>query len=92
MTERKYVLTKVAAGDYLLPSNDRLRIYRLAVYEDGPSHGLDTDKDRTYWGVWRWSRPMDGYLDVTDWNLWEMVESLLPSRKAAIEAALRFTA
>ena len=34
---RKYALTKIDPGDYLLPSNDATVLYRIRKYTDGPS-------------------------------------------------------
>ena len=88
--ERKYALTKVAAGDYLLPSNDGLTIWRIAKYEDGPSKGLDIPRDRTFWGVWLWSGVYETavYVDTEAWDRWEMCEAGLDSRAEAIQSAL----
>ena len=35
--ERKYVITKLREGDYLLPSNDAQTIWRLASHEEDGS-------------------------------------------------------
>jgi hypothetical protein len=91
---RKYALSKVKPGDYLLPSNDGQTVYRIAKYEDGPSHGLVAfDKDREFWGVWRWQDDVPlgpgSYVDVEDWNRWEFCEGLHDKRADAIHAALR---
>lgn len=54
--QRKYALTRIGPGDYLLPSNDGQTIWRIAKYEDGPSHGVEgMDRDRDFWGVWKWN-------------------------------------
>ena len=92
MVERKYVLTKVAAGDYLLPSNDGQTIFRLRRYEDGPSHGLeDWPRDREFWGVWKWTGLVTRYGPAPDpdqWD-WEFQEGLMDKRGEAIDAAMR---
>lgn len=90
MTERKYALSKVAPGDYLLPSNEGQTIWRVARYTDGPSKGLDDwPRDREVWGIWRWPEPVreGGSIDL-DWSRWEMCEGMLPSRAEAIRSAL----
>jgi hypothetical protein len=95
--ERKYVLTKIGKGDYLLPSNDGRTLWRLRTYEDGPSHGLDWPRDLTFWGIWKWNLPMTtdagpGSLDTVDpdeWDRWEYVDGAYETRAQAIEAALR---
>jgi hypothetical protein len=87
--ERKYALTKIAKGDYLLPSNDGRTIWRLTVYEDGPSHGVEMmPRDREFWGTWKWVG-MGTVVDPDDVGSWEMWEGSLPSRADAIKAALR---
>jgi hypothetical protein len=89
--ERKYALTKVAAGDYLLPSNDAQTIWRLVRYEDGPSHGLaDWPRDRPVWAAYRWTGPL-GAVDagIDAWDRWELQESSCETRADAIQAALR---
>lgn len=92
MPERKYAMTKVAAGDWLLPDNDGVTLWRLAVYEDGPSHGLVVEwPDRDFWGVWKWKGRLGGTdtIDTTDWNAWDMRSSGAGTRAEAIEEALR---
>jgi hypothetical protein len=87
--ERKYALTKIAAGDYLLPSNDGRTIWRLSSYEDGIDQGLDHDLG-TVWGVWKWTG--DGRtVDPDDPGCWEMLEGTLSTRAEAITAALRMS-
>jgi len=39
-TARKYVMTRIDKGDYLLPSNDGETLWRIRQYMDGPSWGL----------------------------------------------------
>jgi hypothetical protein len=80
--ERKYVLTKVAPGDYLLPSNDGRTIWRIARYDERPNWRL--------WGLWRWNGPSLG-VDVSHdgWGLWEMVDSRCETRADAIRQAMR---
>jgi hypothetical protein len=99
MLERKYVLTKLAAGDYLLPSNDAKTLWRIARYEDlATSDGRGMVAVRV-WGLWRWGEPLGGastlqhwaypaFVDTDDWSLWEMVESHLQTRAEAIRAAM----
>ena len=90
-TERKYVMTKVGAGDYLLPSNDAKTIWRIMKYEDGPSHGIveGMDRDEMFWGIWRWTGRVPGdTLDPDDWDLWEMYDGSCASRAEAVRVAL----
>ena len=93
--ERVYALHRIAADDYLLPSNDGLTIWRIARYTDGPSGGLtDWPRDREVWGLWRWRQPHlvaspSHLANVDDWNEWEFVDGLFDTRAAAIDEALR---
>lgn len=87
-TQRKYALTKVGKGDWLLPSNDGRTIWRIAQYEDGPSHGLiDWPRDERVWGVWKWTGHGDA-VDPDEWADWEMWIGTLTTRATAIEEAL----
>ena len=89
--ERKYAMTKVAVGDYLLPSKDSRTIWRLAVYQDGPASGLDVPTERNFWGLWRWVGGPD-VVDLEDWDLWQMEVAALPTRAAAVAEAMRMEA
>lgn len=96
MTERKYMLTRLAPGDYLLPSNNGERIFRIARYIDGPSLGLeDMPRDREFWGIWETDllNGTYGLLDRkvidTDWSKWEMYTGCFDTRREAIDAVLR---
>lgn len=92
MTERKYAMTKIAPGDWLLPSNDAETIWRIAVYQDGPSSGLDCfDRDRDFWGCWYWRDELDSSvpIDATDWDRWEFYAGLHNTRAEAMQTALR---
>lgn len=89
--ERKYALTKVGPGDYLLPSNDHCIVWRIARYEDGPASGLDLPRNQSFWGVWRWHQDvsMGGHVDTGSWDRWELWSGLHASRAAAIDDAMR---
>ncbi len=90
--ERKYALTKIATGDYLLPSNDAANIYRISSYTDGPSMGLeDWPRDRTVWILRRWTGEVGPgcFVDTSaDSERWEEVETCIPTRREAINTAL----
>ena len=97
MTERRFQMIRLGKGDYLLPSNDAQTLWRIASYEDGPSHGIeDWPRDITLWALWRWDGGMPtvdeiaASLDDPDpWYRWEHWEGGYRTRKAAIEGALK---
>ena len=41
MTERKYQMTRISAGDYLLPSNDGKTLWRICAYEEDGSAAVE---------------------------------------------------
>lgn len=92
--ERKYALTKIDAGDYLLPSNDATTIWRLRKAEDGPTYGLDAEvhpRDFTVWQLWRWDgRVAPGVnVDVESWDRWELIDQSCRTRGEAVREAMR---
>jgi hypothetical protein len=88
-TQRKYALTRFSAGDYVFPSNDRQTVWRIMVYEDGPSHGLEgMSRDRRFWGVWKWSGDPQ-FIDLSAIDRWEMMDGSYETRREAIHAALK---
>lgn len=96
--ERKFVLTKVGVGDYLLPGNDGRTLWRLRTYEDGASFGLEHyDHDFTRWGLYRYVHPLRSFDiqftkdELDEWDLWETVDTDFPTRRAAIAEALRMS-
>lgn len=89
--ERKYALTKIAAGDYLLPSNDARTLWRFRQYEDGPSHGLEVDwADRKFWRVERWHEEIAPFdrVDIESFDRWICAADMFESRREAIEWAM----
>ena len=98
---RKYALTRIGKGDYLLPGNDRETLWRIASYEDGPGHGLEVDwsSDRTFWGVWKYEKPLSRVRHpqeiadaVEDWGVWSMEDGSYYTRREAIDRAMRLEA
>lgn len=98
--ERKYQMITLSRGDYLLPSNDGETLWRLSQYlEDGNAEYSPDGKTwrelrGKFWMTTRCRLPlrqaiekMDEYF-LDDWNNWDTYETLLRSRKLAIEAAL----
>lgn len=89
--KRKYVLSKVTKGDYLLPSNDAKTVWRIRSYVDGPSSGIeDWPKDITVWGVWRWMGELP-YVDVENVERWQMVSGPHMKQGEAIEEAMKLS-
>lgn len=93
-------MTRLSAGDYLLPGNDGETIFRIKKQEDGPSYGLDPEvwpRDKEFWVVYRWPKPRSllmedtyGYDPLADWNAWWCVSEYHDTRQQAIDAALRW--
>lgn len=93
MPERRYAMVRVATSDYLLPSNDREVLWRIATYVDGPSSGLDWPKDLTLWALWKLIGPIPAGVNefeniIEDWDSWDFWEGGLKTRKEAIAAAM----
>jgi len=85
--ERKYVLTKLREGDYLLPSNDAGTIWRLASHEEDGSGEYKDSRGRwhkitgTWWSAYymaagKFSSLVESDLttdeDILDWDEWEI--------------------
>lgn len=89
VSRRKYALTRIAAGDYLLLANDGKTVWRLATYtEDGSAIGnRDKPLTGTFWGTWLYTG-RDAVIDPGEWNDFEMRECLLRSRRDAIASVL----
>lgn len=85
--ERNYVMTKLAAGDWLLPSNDGQTLWRIRI-ETEPIGGQDVD----YWAIWKWRGSVEpgAYMDPDNWDQWEHREGWHKTRRSATETALRF--
>lgn len=97
VAQRKYRMTSVRAGSYLLPSNDGQTLWHIYSFEDGRSHGID-EPDRTWWAcayfpdtydraVASAERDVDDYGYIDHGN-WRECDSHLPTRSAAIIQAL----
>jgi hypothetical protein len=85
VTERRYVLTRIAAGDYVVPSNDGRTLWRIYEYDEAPEGA------GRFWAAARWTRPMPvGEIpeDFLDWDNWETYAGPLRTRAEAIDAAL----
>lgn len=90
--QRKFVLTKLAAGDYLLPSNGGKTLWRINLYVEGPSTGIDEwERDRDVWGLWHWDKAVvpGSFVDTEDWSRWHFHSGPHMKRAEAIEEALK---
>lgn len=102
-TERKYALTKLQAGDWLCPSNDRRYIWRFFQYPDGSKYGLcdhdgkSVDFEKKYFWeaarvtIEKYGEMLDNGVDPEDYAYWDTVQTGLPSRGAAIEVMLEMS-
>jgi hypothetical protein len=89
---RKYAMTRVKTGDYLLPSNDAKTLWRIRTYEeDGLAETMDGRKlTGVFWGLWRRPFPRPGALfDLEAWDEWELWAAPLEKRQDAIDEAMR---
>jgi hypothetical protein len=79
VTERRYALTKVSAGDYLLPSNNAQTLWRIARDE------------REGWSLWRWAGSLSEAIfeHLDDWRYWECMEAHLSTRAEGVREAMR---
>ena len=91
MVERKYALTRVASGDYLLPSNDGKTLWRIKRYFDEEADAELSLKPGWYWAAWRFLGSLDAdTLDVDDWEQWDMWSWRITTRKECIDDALGY--
>lgn len=95
MTERKYALTRVKAGDYLLLSNDGKTVWRIATYaEGGSARKLDNNNREvpitgTFWGLWKYTGRSLHNINTEEWSDFDMFEGMLLSRREAVNAAMK---
>lgn len=89
MSERRYAMTRMRAGDYLLPSNDATVLWRVAKYrEDGSAqHDDGSPVFGEFWGLWRWRGFMSDRLTL-DWVEWDMWAQGFTTRGAAVAEAM----
>ena len=98
-TARKYAMTRIAAGDYLLPSNDKQTLWRIYSYEEDGSAEWRDSAGRwhkitgRFWATAKYNRPLpesgEVPYDFLDWENWTTWETNLKTQKLAIEATLR---
>ena len=103
MTDRKYRMIRVGAGDYLLPSNDKVTLWRIYSYEEDGSAEYQDSRGKwrtvtgTFWATAKFARPFtpdtladDLPDDPTDWEHWETWDVGHRTRQSAIDAALNW--
>lgn len=105
--ERRFALTKVEPGAYMLPSNDQQYVWMIRKYEeDGSAQRLQDDGSwkpvvGIFWAIGRVTHDEmrrfydaaqnDPYATADWWALdWDWYEQMLPTRKAAVDAAMRY--
>ena len=89
--ERNYAMTRLGAGDYLLPSNDATILWRVCRYDED-------DAQRQVWGYWRWGgtfadteqvrATIAEAITMGDWSRWTFWAGPYRNRRDAVEAAL----
>lgn len=96
---RRYQMTRVRSGEYLLPSNDGTTLWRIYTYEEDGSWSYEVapGKERevrgTFWAVAKY----DGISlkvaiadpDLLEWDQWALYAGPLNTRREAIDTALR---
>lgn len=96
--KRKYALTRIQKGDYLFPSNDGAKLWRVYTYlEDRSLYTGETQVKGTFWAVARFTGTVDEAQrlletdpDVLlDWTEWEFWAGPLKTREEAIREAIR---
>ena len=97
---RKYAMTRISAGDWLLPSNDGRTLWRVVEYVEDGCTEVSADGKKwhkltgKFWAVWKYRKPLPDEAmplpdDFLEWEQWEQWDSGLLKRKYAVEAALR---
>jgi len=98
VNDRKYQMTRLRRGDYLLPSNDAQTLWRIYTYEEEGSlieqspDGGERAVTGMFWACARRRFPKPGeIIDLDGWSddEWEFWAGPLPTRQAAIDEALR---
>lgn len=90
---RRYALTKVSAGDYLLPSNDGRHLWRIIHGDEQETTEPGDLRHVKVWQAWRYRQRFgvaelpDDFLE--DWSSWELMDSWCATRGEAISRALR---
>lgn len=98
---RRYVLTKIEPGDYLLPSNDGRTLWRIKRSEEiepVERGGHTTMRRVPVWEAWRYMGIVAPHVDrrlpddFLEWSEWEACASWCATRADAIREAMRMSA
>lgn len=96
---RKYAMTRLGKGQYLLPSNDLTILWRIHSYEDGAFYGIvDCPYEaRTFWrACWIPMDELERFPEAVTFSAWDPpwheADWFLPTRKAAIDKAMKHDA
>ena len=97
MIERKWRMSRLGSGDWAWPSNSALTMWRAVSYDeyDGTLETADGEVIRgTFWALLRFAHDPKAMTPADidnrwDETVWPRVASLLPTRQAAIDYALR---
>jgi len=96
VTERQWAMTKIGPGDWAWPSNDGLTLWRAIKVEERDGT-LSTAAGKVingdFWTLLRFRHPagsvMAGDFESRwDNEVWEVVDSMLPTRQAAIDESM----
>lgn len=89
--QRKYQMTRLRRGDYLLPSNDAQTLWRIhTYYENGSVEGLKG----TFWAASKWDdawptiEALAETIEMNWWERWIFWSGPFNTRAEAIQDAL----
>lgn len=103
-TQRRYALTRVRAGDYIVPSNDGTQLWRISSYDEtGLGERLDSNGKwhpitGTFWQTAKFELTVEQMHarwgddlpdDFLDWDRWQFWAGGYRSRRDALADALR---
>ena len=89
---RRYSMTRIRDGDYLLPSNDAQTLWRITRYtEDGSAAWVDPDNGSEhpivgiFWSAAKYNGSLDRLPDdLTDWEHWDHWSDMHRTRREAV--------
>lgn len=86
-TMRKYAMTMIGPGDWLLPSNDAEMIWRISRYDDPEMTGQTTGWQLHNMPLLSFQRLLDrNWEDPTDWAHWDYDSGGYRTRSEAVDA------